>query len=212
MRQALITPSSMRLKFGSSQTSCHEDSLNEVQILTEYHKAVRQLQKYLKRDQPSTIVALTCCVLFYLFESTRGNFDAALEHLRNTVRILQAHTTSQEGADFSREATGSPEDMYSLTQVFRRMDVQATIFNNNGTPSLSWYSNLRREASVVTATIISLDQAQETLDQLMNHFFNFLGTYAFHKVTKFEDLPITVVEGKCELLVQCNGWSAAFDE
>ena len=87
VRQALVALSSIHLDY-VSKDPCHVKGTDggalTVETLQQYDKAVRKLRRYLAtKEEPLIKVALICCVSFYSFESARGEYDNALEHLHN---------------------------------------------------------------------------------------------------------------------------------
>lgn len=103
--------------------------------LTQYNKSIGYLRaRQLRRDKPLT---LTCCVLFICLENSQGNNDTALAHLQNGLRILQDWKTDPN--------TSASEDVVieNLTNVFRRLDMQATVFLDSRQPELNATSTVR---------------------------------------------------------------------
>lgn len=179
--------------------------------MLQYDKAVRKLRKYLKKNQPSSKAALICCASFYCFESARGDFDNAREHLSSGFKILQRTYADR----FTKETdivTDSPEDLNMLGQRFSRLDLQATMFHHRRTPFLSMATDDGRSGAtpiVRPTAFANLDEAQLTLDKLQNQVFRFLTTNNPYKYKDLEDLPTAIVHEKSELVRQYTRWSNA---
>jgi len=218
VRQALVVLSSLHLEYvmtdpHSVKGSTSAEDVNK-ETLIQYNKALRLLRKYLGgRERPSIKVALICCTLFHCFESTRGNTGAALDHLRNGLMILGEAQTPRVHP--SCMAWDSPEDMEKVTQVFSRLDLQATIFDDSRTPSLMLTSADERSGTtpcVATVVFSDLEEAHVTLIKLQNWLFRLLTTNIKYKFWPQEQLPAFIVEEKHNLEEQYKRWSQTFEE
>lgn len=59
--------------------------------LGQYNRAVNHLVSRMNSNDPSVKnMALMCCLLFVVFELTRGRYDLAIVHLQNGVKLLGA--------------------------------------------------------------------------------------------------------------------------
>ncbi|KAH9215959.1 hypothetical protein DL95DRAFT_132875 [Leptodontidium sp. 2 PMI_412] len=74
------------------------------------------------------IITLTCCVLFICLENIIGNYDIALQHLENGLKLLREWMLlAVRGVESERAV---------LVDVFRRLDMQATAFLNSRKPEM----------------------------------------------------------------------------
>ena len=143
VRQAVVAYSSGHADYilGTKKSNGQTDQVADTVRL--YGKAIRRLRNYIATTRPPSIrTVLTCCFLFYCFESTRADHDAALEHLQTGLRILQeaksARSRSQNGT------TLLTDDIETLTRVFSRLDTQASASNETRMPSLCVVSDDER--------------------------------------------------------------------
>lgn len=186
-----------------------------VEVLQQYNRAVRQVRRYLSSTaRPSIKVALICCALFYCFESTRGDYDSAREHLRSGLMMLQLAKTNGTDDKPLHDSLDSREDLEQLTQIFARLDLQATMFDDTRVPFFELTSAEERcgGISVIPNTVFgNMEEARVTLDKLQNQLFNFLTRNNHYKFVPVEDLPDSLVREKRELAKQFRRWSVALD-
>ena len=219
VRHALVALSSIHLEY------VHQDStggrlsgqvIQNTETLLQYNRAVRQLRKYIASTAvPSIIVALTCCALFYCFESTRGDYDSAREHLRSGLVILQSTKANGTDKKLSCEPTDSHDDLEQLSRIFSRLDLQASMFDDARTPFFQLISAEERCGAIpaIPNTFFrDLEEAQVTLVKLQNHLLNFLTRNNRYKFVSAEDLPNSIVQEKRELLKQFKRWSLALED
>jgi hypothetical protein len=218
IRHALVALSSIHLDFVTHESPHGQQSCeggHNVETSLQYSRAVRQLRKHLSSTaQPSTKVALICCILFYCFESTYGDYDSAREHLRCGLIILQTAKVNRTKDKPSSDSVQPHDDLEQLSQILSRLDLQATLFDDTRTPFLELTSAEERfgVAPVVPHLAFSdLAEAQATLDKLQNQLFNFLTRNNRYKFVSAEDLPDFIVGEKCELEKQFRRWSVALD-
>jgi hypothetical protein len=218
VRHALVALSSIHLSYAAQEPRRVQQS-NEggqnVETLAQYNRAVRQLRKYLSANsQPSIGVALICSALFCCFESTRGDFDAAREHLRSGLVILKSAKAGRADGKLSNDFLDSDGEFEQLTQIFSRLDLQATMFDDTRTPFLELTSAEERCGTTPTIpnTIFSnLEEARVKLDKLQNQLFNFLIRNNPYKFVLAADLPDFIVQEKHEMQKQCRRWSVALE-
>ena len=219
VRHALVALSSIHLEYATRESPGirrNSEGTHDVQTLLQYNRAVRQLRRYLSTTaEPSIKIALTCCALFYCFESARGDYDSAREHLESGLAILQIARANS--AD--RKPSGDPSDSHGhleqLSRIFSRLDLQASMFDDARTPFLQLTSADERSGvkPAVPQTVFSnLEEARVTLDKLQNHLFNFLTRNNHYKFVSAENLPELIVREKYELGKQSERWSVAFEE
>lgn len=207
-----------------------------------YNRALRSLRKYLSNgvgaeERVSPTVPLVCCALFYCFESARGNVAAAMQHLRSGIMILTrakdearrvgANNSSSSGSNSSSGGSGSSssssnssssgseesDDMTTLEQVFYRLDVQATMFDDMRVPLLAanpddipWSG-----AHPSTLGFSSISECQSALTQLQNWLLRFLITNENYKFWPEQPLPAHIREEKTRILNAYTRWGLAFD-
>jgi hypothetical protein len=201
VRDAVIALSSLNFE-NTTGSESHEVSLRQ------YTKALRSLHKYLSANQhipESTSVALICGAMFYCFESARGYAGAAMQHLQNGLTILTQSNTTWNRSD---------TDMGKMRQLFARLDLQATMYNDVRVPSLTLTTPDERrgiDADNQKATFKSLAEAQIQLAKLQNWVFHLLVENNPHKFYTTEELPPALVEEKKVLLEKLRKWKGRFD-
>jgi hypothetical protein len=218
VRHALVALSSVHLGYAAQEPPGVQQSGEggqNVEAFAQYNRAVRQLRKYLSTNaQPSIGVALICCALFYCFESTRGDFDAAREHLRSGLVILKSAKAGKADGKLSSDSLDLDGELEHLTQIFSRLDLQATMFDETRTPFLELTSAEERCGTTPTIpnTIFNnLEEARVKQDKLQNQLFNFLTRNNPYKFVLGTDLPDFIIQEKHEMQKQCRRWSVALE-
>jgi hypothetical protein len=219
VRQALVALSSIHLEFVTPESPDRQQKRgggHDIETLLQYNRAVGQLRRYLSNTvQPSIQVALVCCALFYCFESTHGDYDRAREHLRSGLVMLETARASGKDDLRSCGSPNLPDDLEQLAQIFSRLDLQATMFDDARTPFLELTSAEERcGGTPVVPNLVFRDlaEAQVTLDKLQNQLLNFLTRNNHYKFVSAEGLPESIVQEKHELRKQFRRWSDALDE
>lgn len=135
------------------------------------------------RDEDTSTPCVSCPLRF---ETAPGNYRG--------VADLSCCSTA---------TTRDHEDITSLVQVFGRLDLQATYFNDDRVPKLDFAP----KHEIFT----TLSEAQWALDQLQNKFFRFLIIHsAEHKFTTVDSLPLDLVRGKEQLQITFSAWQCQF--
>ena len=175
--------------------------------LTQYNKAIGYLRA--RQSRQETPLTLTCCVLFICLENAQGNDDTALAHLQNGLKILQ---------NWKMDArTSASEDMaiQNLTDVFRRLDMQATIFLDSRQPELNATSTLRSLPTEHSDSLCfsSMRDAQISLEEIELRLFYVLTTKSTqHRSSQSHD---ELLSTRAPLLRGLAGrfedWKKAFD-
>ncbi|KAK4987119.1 hypothetical protein LTR50_004815 [Elasticomyces elasticus] len=215
VRQALVALCALHFEYVSTEPDNGRSGAQNISphTLSLYIKAVSKLRRYLDSDQrPSRAVALSCCAIFFSFELLRGDHGPALAHLRNGMAILEIWRS--EVSLSAGETTGSDSELKRLEEVFSRLDLQATIYNDTRTPLLTMASRDERSGKqdcVNTAAFASIDDAQTTLDKLLNWAFHFLTANSKYKFMPLCEVPPAVVQERFELVTQFRRWSVTLD-
>ncbi|KAE8441517.1 hypothetical protein EG329_004863 [Mollisiaceae sp. DMI_Dod_QoI] len=190
--------------------SMREISSNDrVLFLRQYNKAIRQLCAR-QIAQPIQFT-LTCCILFICLENLRGDHDAALLHLEKGLEILKEWHAA--GSTLSSEI----EAREIITKVFRRLDSQATAFQDTRQPQF----NTRFSSGLVTTEALSvlpsfrdLNQARTNLEVLVSKLFYIITTNSTPQHPSWSEhneyLPVrwSLLKG---LSVEFINWKSAFD-
>lgn len=139
-------------------------------VLQHYNKSI----KYLRQAPSSHPVefALTCCILFVAFESARDDHKMALFHLQNGLNIIKDWRTKEIKSIQGRQTR---ED---ITEILRRLDMQATTFLNSRQPYLAATVDVESldNKSSSSMSFSSLRNAQSSLDKIEIRLFYILTT------------------------------------
>jgi hypothetical protein len=125
-------------------------SRSDLEVLTiqQYNRSISELQHHASSSSPESIqVTLVCCLSFICLETFRGNYDAAMTHLRNGLKILDSLPTEYFeflAADTARDADVATShldmqfgDMRDIIQLFGRLETSACFFASNIRPILA---------------------------------------------------------------------------
>ncbi|PON26663.1 hypothetical protein TGAM01_v204673 [Trichoderma gamsii] len=151
---------------GSSKGELAPDKL----ALQHYNRSIKHL-----RQAPSSHpieFALTSCILFIAFESARDDHKMALFHLQNGLSIMNDWRTKEVK---SFESCQTRED---ISEMLRRLDMQATTFLNSRQPYLAATVDveLLDNNSGSSMLFSSLRSAQLSLDKIEIRLFYILTT------------------------------------
>jgi hypothetical protein len=175
-------------------------------ILRRYNKSITLLRS--EHSTQPVQITLICCILFICLENMGGNFAIALEHLKNGLKILQdwhAQECKSAGEEQARE---------EITRVFRRLDMQATLFWDSRLPQINPTSFATHVKEAQSESFSSLEEAQIALEILETGLF-----YAL-TVKSSPDIPSYSPENELfparkqllrELYGRFERWKAAFD-
>lgn len=201
VRDAVIALSCLNFE-NTTGSSSHEVSLRQ------YTKALRSLHKYINGNQDvaeSTEVALICGAMFYCFESARGYSGAAMQHLQNGLTILTQNNITWNGSE---------NDTRKLQQLFARLDLQASMYNDVRVPSLTLTTPDERrglDTDNQEGAFKSFGDAQMELAKLQNWLFHLLVKNNPHKFAPIQELPPALLQEKNVLEEKFGKWKERFD-
>lgn len=182
-----------------------------------YMKALRSLRKYLNagiddRNIVSPVVPLICCVLFYCFESARNNLQAALQHLHSGVSILKRYKRERVATAVKLSADEEVE-LCLLEQVFTRLDLQASMFDDGRLPLLEPGLAEHNEAPFYLSPdpFRSIDEAQLALTDLQNWGFHLMMPNCQYKFCQGQQLPPHVQHEKARVMEAYARWWDKFE-
>jgi len=130
-------------------------------FLKQYNKSIKLLQS--SHENQAVSSTLICCIIFICLENFSGNYDRALAHLQSGLTILES---------WRKEELGSVSEIRvreNLTQVFRRLDLQATTFMNSRQPLINattFGDHLSENDGPSPTAFSNLQEAQEELDRI----------------------------------------------
>ena len=193
VRQALVAMSSLHLDYVTS-----ESQAASVETLMHYGKAVSTIRKRLSRPTGDTIkVALVCCIIFYCCETALGDWDAALQHLGNGLKLLKS--------------VKEVEDIRELTTIFERLDMQASFFQDDRVPMLSLTDWKDYFTAVPEKGFSNTQEAHESLVKLQSWLYRFANTHVELHEASVDLLCADILDEKDALVQAYNRWSHAFE-
>lgn len=114
---------------GATGTLLRNDPINAYSR-DQYSQAVRCLYYRLDKspsDTSTTEEALITCLLFILYETLQGNYNAALVHLEGGLSIFSSIGTRKPGLPIS-ETFGQATPISLLAKLFARLDIHASSY------------------------------------------------------------------------------------
>ena len=166
-----------------------------------YRKAIKTLRRYLIVNPVATAdrtIVLMCSAIFYSFELIRSEREAALKHLRSGLEIVNGWQAENGGQMGDRTS-----DLAQLIDIFARMDLQATIFDDGRLPVL----NLNQYVDSGEArTFESLSDAQQSLFPILHSAFDVLVRHIRYKFAELDTIPEDVFRQRREMLSQFDLW------
>lgn len=184
LRHAAIALASLHQCFIAGQEKLYSQQRkhdNARFALRQYTKAIEGTRKSLKDKDHSIIITVMCCVLFFCFESLRGQLASALIHLQSGFKILRSSYLQIDGSSVASKSVIRTE----ILSVFSRFGFQANYFIDK--------THLVNEAQIIfqleslsshrLKPITTLEEAQACLYSCLN------GTmFANHAEVPLKDL------------------------
>lgn len=208
VRQAVLALSSLHLEYVSSDAS--RSRIASESTAAQYGKALKHLRKRMGDASPQTLrIALICCILFSTFESVLGNSGAALQQLRGGLSLLRSARGGDDGGRLAEP------DLIEAT--FARLDIQATMFDDDTPPTLvlATPGERTKDSPQVPGAFRDSESAQRELVKLQNWLFHFLIRNVSCKFTPAEYLPEELLREKDQLdrhfqrwYDECSSWAA----
>jgi hypothetical protein len=132
----------------------------------QYTKALEQTRKALEMNDQPILVTLMSCILFFCFDSLRGQMISAIVHLRSGLSILHSSHLTIDGLS---EASKTVINENILT-VFARLGFQANYFVDKTHPvnQIQLVSQLKSLSAPRPKRISTLEEAQVSLYACFN--------------------------------------------
>lgn len=204
VRQALVALSSLHLDYITADIP---GQAARTETLVCYNKAIRALRKRMENtSKETTRLALICCVLFYCFEITLGNDEAALRHLNSGLKLLPAYHQEANQAH--------NEDIVEMSAVFERLDLQATHFDDSRVPQLKLAPKNMGDIlpnDLSGYEFSRLEDARRALVRLQNWLMHFLISNLCFKDQPLESIPLNVLHEKDLLMRESRKWTNGFE-
>ncbi|KAF2443091.1 hypothetical protein P171DRAFT_55851 [Karstenula rhodostoma CBS 690.94] len=138
-------------------------------FLTHYNKAIKALAKRIPEASCTPEVGLVTCFIFVGIEVLCGNYDAAMMHYCNGLRILQTLRTKQGSS--SGKMLGSDFIEKTLVPLFHRL---LTTGIQYGVPTDLAMSLIQRPPDTPQPTFKSVLEAQSAMHELRNQALLFI--------------------------------------
>ncbi|KAE8330190.1 hypothetical protein BDV39DRAFT_202377 [Aspergillus sergii] len=211
IRNALVTLSSLYQDHLSGELSCYNnDNLPPLRTLQRIAKCHRQLRIYLSSAGALPEVALTCSVLFYVFEALIGNAQQALKHLDLSLTLLQRCQKD------SSPSMSKPDDIVPhLAALLSCLDVQASIYDQQRGPPrliLTTPSEICGTHSVVPEALVDVAQSEAVLLKLQNWISRHLHINAKIKHKPLAEIPPEVLHERGVVEEQLQRYLIAVDK
>jgi hypothetical protein len=129
-------------------------------ILGHYNEAISKL-RVTGESALDLSTILTCCILFVILESLRGDFSEAVRHLESGIRILANHTPK----------THLPNrDVQELATIFHAISSQVAIFSPEIVfPDVMHLLPPAKEQKKLGGEFRDLDEAEHVMNKFDDH-------------------------------------------
>ena len=150
-------------------TTCHHNRPSNLEAFTlsHYNDAISGLiHERGSADESATdlVTILTCCVLFAILESLRGNFSEAIRHIRSGTQLIATHKPS----------TYLPNhDIEELAAIFHAIGSQVGLFSPNRifadiTPFMVPKKKYNKPAGKLR-DLVEAEDVMNTFDDVLTH-------------------------------------------
>lgn len=168
LRHAAIAIGSLHEDFMMGRKTDVQQSMHEGAgfTLLQYTKALEGTRKALEANDQPLIVTLMACILFFCFESLRGQLVYAVIHLRNGLNILRLSYLEINSSSAASKTVINDD----ILCIFARLGFQANYFVDqthpiNQTQLIQQLQNLSPNRS---KRISTLEEAQASLYACLN--------------------------------------------
>ncbi|RFN49037.1 hypothetical protein FIE12Z_6677 [Fusarium flagelliforme] len=118
IKHAVLAVGATHLRYSRTGTGQFLPASLDMFILSNYNEAISKLANS-QNKEPDLSTILTCCILFIILESLRGDFEEAVRHLESGIKILSNH----------RPQTLLPNnELQELATIFHAISSQVAIF------------------------------------------------------------------------------------
>ncbi|KAJ4291748.1 hypothetical protein N0V90_009643 [Kalmusia sp. IMI 367209] len=174
-------------------------------FLTHYNKAIRSLAERMTEPSYSAEIGLVSCLIFVGIEILRGNYDTAMLHYNNGLRIIKAIREKQK--PHSGKAFSSDLVEKALVPIFHRLLTTGILY---GVPTELAMVLVQKPIDTSQFSFKSIIEAQFAMHELRNQGLLFIRHMG-------ENLrPITPTDAKlldqAATLQALDDWWAALEE
>jgi hypothetical protein len=229
LRHAAIALASLHEDFivGKEMANSQQSTLDiSSYALRQYTKAIKGTRMFLNDKARSIIVTLMSCVLFFCFESLRGQLASSVIHLRSGLDILRLFYLQADGLSIDSK-TVIKDDILS---VFARLGFQANYFVDRTHPinqllvvrqlqslsthRLRWMSTLEEARAGLYACLNGImfsDHAKDPISDV-NSFCTQYHMTRCAQLILFGDRSAQFVKGRERALSALEEWLTSFKE
>lgn len=174
----------------------------------QYYQAIKILQKDIEANDKDLInFALISCFLFIVFEFLQGNDQSATTHLQSGLNILRQHNLADCEDYTSRPPTKLHPIQAKISCIFRILQAQATMWRDLRSFNPRSYVSIDSPMSggVVPESFVSLDEACDDLNNIINRVYNFRCRSSRHDFARTRShVPISTYEERNSLLTELD--------
>ncbi|RGP77155.1 biotin ligase [Fusarium longipes] len=168
-------------------------------VMWHYNQAISQLA-HVHGATPDLSALLTCCILFVILESLRGDFQEAIRHLESGIRILSSH----------RPKTYLPNgQIQELTAIFHAISSQVAIFSEDRIfPDVTHLlMPPKRKKKQIPGELRDLDEAED----VMNKFDDVINEISWDMDQDWDNEDSECVVQWSKLRQDVRDWKAQFE-
>ncbi|KAG8672314.1 hypothetical protein FPOAC2_05692 [Fusarium poae] len=168
-------------------------------ILRHYNESIFKLA-YDKDSTSDTSTILTCCLLFIILESLRGDFEEAIRHLESGIKILSNHTPK------TYLPNGQVEE---LASIFHAIGSQVAIFSEDRLfPDVTHLlMPPKRKKKGIPGEFRDLDEAED----VMNKFDDVINEISWDMDQDWKNEDAECVVRWVKLRQEVRDWNAQFE-
>ncbi|KAK3699770.1 hypothetical protein LTR37_016279 [Vermiconidia calcicola] len=181
-------------------------------VTTAYGRAIKSLRNYLgSHANPSRSMVLMCSAVLFCFELVRGERSAASKHLDCGLQVLKHwQNIGPPGHD------ESPDDMNELSAVFARMDLEATLFDQDRLPVLRYDCDGIADSQLTIqcddSRLHNFQDLHQSLFRLLYAAMVFLVESVSYKVVDIRQVPERVIRRRKQMVEHLDHWERRADK
>jgi len=188
------------------------DKLSSSQSSAPFLKASKALRTYIEQsNSPSYELVLTCNIIFHALELLQGAEENALCHLQNGIAMFKAWKRQRQ-----RSFTGSDDGFDEIATVLGRLDLSATIADDDRTPIFKYDQDEILLPSITDlrsrTKLTSVRDAHYQLMTMATPAWAFLIRNKCWRDVLIDLVPDRVVQEQRLYLAQYRAWTVAADQ
>ncbi|MCJ1430149.1 hypothetical protein MMC29_008065 [Sticta canariensis] len=171
--------------------------------LKQYNKSLAGLNRYMSTAKDKSVdIVLICCILFVTFDSLRGEYETAWQHLQSGLKILSSSRQDPRSSKFIHD---------DIVPVFVRLHVQAVSVIDI---DITWDDPITA-AFCVPKRFSSLSEARNTFYCIMSLLLDFCGVgmpSLEKRDVRSEKQSEILLEKKAYYASLLEQWQVGFDD